>query len=160
MKHQCDNCGLTFADETELTRAYPDIPDLLQRLEPGGTVPSGECPNCSALVYPVQGHQSSADGNVVITIRKGMAEVTHCPPGVIVEIRDYDTEGSDPALLAGDGSIVTRHRNERDDWIAEFADGAAEELVAEGMPAEDAALIVNEAASIIREHENEEPRKE
>ena len=30
---------------------FPDIPDLLARIEPGGTVPHGECPNCGCLVY-------------------------------------------------------------------------------------------------------------
>ena len=47
----CDNCGKTYADDSELTCVYPDIPDLLARIEPGGTVPYGECPNCGCLVY-------------------------------------------------------------------------------------------------------------
>lgn len=45
---RCDNCGhLCLEDELE------PIADLLQRIEPGGTVPSGECPQCGALAYPV-----------------------------------------------------------------------------------------------------------
>jgi hypothetical protein len=39
--------------ENQLQRVFPDIPDLLVRVEPGGTVPAGECPTCGALVYPV-----------------------------------------------------------------------------------------------------------
>ena len=44
---ECGNCqwqGLP-------TVVFPDIPDLMQRIEPGGTVPSGECPQCGALCY-------------------------------------------------------------------------------------------------------------
>ena len=51
MKLRCDNCSRTYADESELARVFPDIPDLLARIEPGGTVPHGECPNCGCLVY-------------------------------------------------------------------------------------------------------------
>ena len=51
MNLRCDNCGGTYADDSELACVYPDIPDLLVRIEPGGTVPHGECPNCGCLVY-------------------------------------------------------------------------------------------------------------
>jgi hypothetical protein len=51
MNLRCDNCGRTYADESELACVYPAIPDLLARIEPGGTVPYGECPNCGCLVY-------------------------------------------------------------------------------------------------------------
>jgi hypothetical protein len=37
MKLRCDNCGRTYADENELACVFPDIPDLLVRIEPGGT---------------------------------------------------------------------------------------------------------------------------
>lgn len=47
----CDNCGREFADAGALKRVFPDIPDLLGRIEPGGIVPAGECPECGALVY-------------------------------------------------------------------------------------------------------------
>ena len=48
----CDNCGNRYEREETLSHVFPDIPDLLQRLDPGGTVPAGECPGCGALVYP------------------------------------------------------------------------------------------------------------
>jgi len=50
MKVECDNCG-HCQDEATLTVVFPDIPDLLQRLTPGGVVPAGACPKCGAFVY-------------------------------------------------------------------------------------------------------------
>jgi len=46
----CDNCGKVFVPKTELA----DIPDLLQRVEPGGMVPMCECPDCGSLAYPFE----------------------------------------------------------------------------------------------------------
>lgn len=46
--HRCDNCNLEYTGE----RMQP-IENLLQRIEPGGVVPSGECPDCGALCYPI-----------------------------------------------------------------------------------------------------------
>jgi hypothetical protein len=50
---KCDNCERTWQPR-ELQRVFPDIPDLTERIEPGGTVPAGECPACGALVYSVE----------------------------------------------------------------------------------------------------------
>ncbi len=48
-RHRCDNCSKVWdADELK------DFCDIMQRLDPGGTVPSGECPECHALCYPVE----------------------------------------------------------------------------------------------------------
>ena len=47
----CDNCDRRYRSLKSLKHAFPDIPDLLQRIEPGGEVPAGECPECGALVY-------------------------------------------------------------------------------------------------------------
>jgi len=46
----CDNCGATRA-ASRVTVHYPDIPDLSERLDIGGEVPFGECPDCGALCY-------------------------------------------------------------------------------------------------------------
>jgi hypothetical protein len=47
---RCDNCGYECSqDELILS-----IQDLLQRIEPGGIVPAGECPKCKSLSYPVK----------------------------------------------------------------------------------------------------------
>ena len=47
---KCDGCGAAL-EENELKKVWPNIPDLGQRLDPGGVVPHGECPECGALVY-------------------------------------------------------------------------------------------------------------
>ena len=46
-RHRCDNCGNVCIGEHLGT-----IDDMFERIEPGGTVPSGECPECGALCYP------------------------------------------------------------------------------------------------------------
>ena len=51
MKDQCDNCGWKGKPKIN---AFADIPNLFERLDPGGVVPSGECPECGALCYPIK----------------------------------------------------------------------------------------------------------
>ena len=48
-QHECDNCYSVFS-----ASKLKDIQDLEQRLNPGGEVPSGECPKCGALCYPIK----------------------------------------------------------------------------------------------------------
>ena len=48
MNHVCENCGRKWSDG-DLSVRWPNIPDLHERLDPGGTVPSGECPDCGAI---------------------------------------------------------------------------------------------------------------
>lgn len=45
--HCCANCERIWK-LTELK----EIADFWARVEPGETVPSGECPDCGALCYP------------------------------------------------------------------------------------------------------------
>ena len=48
--HICDQCQKKFLFITPLC----EVRDLHQRVCPGyGVVPSGQCPQCGALVYPV-----------------------------------------------------------------------------------------------------------
>jgi len=47
--HRCANCNGVFGAEE-----LKDIKDIFQRIEPGGVVPSGECPKCGALCYPTK----------------------------------------------------------------------------------------------------------
>lgn len=46
--HRCDNCDIIWPG-TELE----PMPDFEQRVDPGNPCPSGECPACHALCYPV-----------------------------------------------------------------------------------------------------------
>ena len=46
---------------------------------------------------------------VVISVTGGVATAEQWPPDVVVEIRDYDTEGCDPKDLAPDGCMVSRY---------------------------------------------------
>lgn len=44
---ECDNCG---AIRSQHALVWP-IPDVCERVLPGGTMPAGECPDCGALAY-------------------------------------------------------------------------------------------------------------
>lgn len=47
---RCDGCGAVIPNGL-LTLP---IPRLEQRIDPGGVVPSGECPDCGSLCYPAK----------------------------------------------------------------------------------------------------------
>jgi len=72
--HQCDNCR-SFSAEHELN----EIKRLSERVHPGSTMPSGECPGCGSVCYPVflpdpewLRRLEAADQNV----RLGISELT------------------------------------------------------------------------------------
>ena len=48
---RCENCG---AESCISDNHISDIVDLLDRIDPGGEVPAGECKKCGALTYLVQ----------------------------------------------------------------------------------------------------------
>ena len=54
MKVECDNCGSIFDPEFDKLIPLHEVKHPLQRIEPGGIVPAGECPECGAWVYPVK----------------------------------------------------------------------------------------------------------
>lgn len=54
MSHKCDNCGVIYEAETDLV----EIRHFWERVTPGNTMPSGECPECGALCYPVEAENS------------------------------------------------------------------------------------------------------
>lgn len=47
-EYVCDNCTTIHPFED-----LNDIEDLDERVEAGGMVPAGECPDCGCLAYPV-----------------------------------------------------------------------------------------------------------
>lgn len=49
MKHICNNCGAKWDKENVIY-----VFDLQQRVDPGGIMPIGECPDCGALCYPAK----------------------------------------------------------------------------------------------------------
>jgi uncharacterized protein DUF6874 len=50
MKCYCDNCDWTGSEE-ELGKTINQIHHLAERLDVGGEVPAGECPECACLAY-------------------------------------------------------------------------------------------------------------
>ena len=47
--HTCGNFGASV-----VSSGVKPITDFFQRVEPGGMVPSGECPVCGSLCYPAK----------------------------------------------------------------------------------------------------------
>ena len=87
----CDNCGKRYEREEQLRHVFPDIPDLLDRLDPGGTVPAGECPACGALVYPEE-----QPVRILVVVDGGLVQdVLADKPGVEVAVLDQDLDGAD-----------------------------------------------------------------
>ena len=87
----CDNCGKRYEREDQLRFVFPHIPGLAERLDPGGIVPAGECPECGALVYledqPVR---------VLVLLEGGLVrDVLANKPGVEVAVLDQDIDGAD-----------------------------------------------------------------
>jgi hypothetical protein len=50
---RCGNCEKIFKDK-EIEVVLADIEDFFSRVDPGGIVPYGECPECGSFVYPVK----------------------------------------------------------------------------------------------------------
>lgn len=47
--NKCDNCEKAISDDELIPLSQ--VEHLLERIDPGGTVPIGECPDCGALAY-------------------------------------------------------------------------------------------------------------
>ena len=61
---RCDNCGRELW-ESSLLYPLSEIEDLAERLTPGGVVPSGECPDCDCLIYPIEPVKEISTVNVI-----------------------------------------------------------------------------------------------
>lgn len=96
MKSKCDNCNWTGEPLFELH----EIEDLLERIDPGGIVPSGECPKCDCLCYPDTPEQRLRDAGPDLL-------------AVLTDVRDWlNTHLRRGAINAGtanrDGDLVTQ----------------------------------------------------
>jgi hypothetical protein len=102
---KCDNCRRIFERENQLRHVFPNIPGLLERMEPGGVVPAGECLYCHALVYPVN------PVRVLVVLKGGsVQEVLADKEGAEVVVLDQDIEGaSEDAIvdITGDSDTLT-----------------------------------------------------
>jgi len=103
---RCDNCWAFFKGTDKLARVFPDIPELLSRIEPGGVVPAGECPDCGALVYPL-----NAPVRVAVLLEGGLVKAVLADRGnVRAAVLDLDTEGADDSEIitvdAGDDNMT------------------------------------------------------
>lgn len=103
---RCGNCQALFSGADKLERAFPDIPDLLLRLDIGGVVPSGECPLCGALVYP-----GTPRTHVAILLEGGLVKAVLADRGDIrAAVLDLDIEGAEDneiITVAADGDSMT-----------------------------------------------------
>ncbi len=114
---RCDGCGRRFSSKEELERVFPDIPDLLQRLDAGGTVPSGECPLCGALVYRERGR-----ARVGILLDGGLVKAVFADAGGVdaavldTELMEAEDERTLTVKALGETfvGVPQRHRPETD----------------------------------------------
>ena len=89
--YECDNCGRRYSATNKLKHVFPDIPDLLQRLDVGGPVPCGECIRRSALVY-----KKPDPIRLLVVLDGGLVQdVLADRPGVQAAVLDQDIEGAD-----------------------------------------------------------------
>ena len=103
---KCDNCDIRYEREDQLRHVFPNIPNLLQRLDPGGTVPAGECPDCGALVYP-----EDQPVRILVLLDGGLVQgVVADNPGVEVTVLDQDTEGADENEIVDVAGETGTHR--------------------------------------------------
>ena len=81
-RHECDNCGLVWpADKLK------DIVDIEQRVDVGGPLPSGQCPVCDALCYPIDPKAP----RVVVYVSGGNVQCARANvEGIAVEVFDVD----------------------------------------------------------------------
>jgi hypothetical protein len=92
--HECDDCGETY-DEDDLN----EIEDYHQRVDAGGIVPSGECPDadCGALCYP---------RDALAKFRAGpMAAIKAGAPGGPQTLVDETGDGRDYELIKSAQSV-------------------------------------------------------
>jgi len=120
--HQCDNCGSIYTDSS--VSGLASIPDLAERLDPGGVVPSGEC-ECGALVYPGEKPKPS----VMIVVRGGcVQEVTTASVDMDIYIVDHDNMDYDNPECDRLTAIAEAGMPQKPDCIRDVEAAVEEEL--------------------------------
>jgi len=114
---KCSNCEKT-GDIADIEYKFPNIPDLLARIEPGGTVPDGECPCCGALVYDDDSVPNQAQRAPLQTVKGTEVVGFYLSPDHVVNVYIselcLETENPVLTLRAGDeaqGLIVRPYGN-------------------------------------------------
>ena len=69
--HMCDDCGEIMAEHR-----LREVLRLAERVDPGHLVPSGECPKCFALCYPLEPHGDMKRIQIIADIA---LEMIKCP---------------------------------------------------------------------------------
>lgn len=88
-KVKCDNCKWT-GDEAQMEHELGSIPNEYERLDVGGEVPAGTCPECEALCYidkpaPV----------IWVEVAGGCVVAVHGPANLEVRLLDHDNGKED-----------------------------------------------------------------
>jgi hypothetical protein len=77
---KCDDCGHVCP-----VSALDDICDVQERLDPGGVVPAGQCPECGALSYLVNDpYQATRESVLSHAYVKALADIALLFHGVLV----------------------------------------------------------------------------
>jgi len=120
MLHRCENCQ-RMIDAKDYLIDLARVDKLSERIEPGGVVPSGECPGCASLVYPY-----------VKPVRVIWGQ---CPQ--VMEVRHFESElekkGFLDAIAEHDGWLAceTQEQNE-DGSFPPIAEATKANLMASG----------------------------
>lgn len=91
--HRCDDCGVKWERE-QLT----EIKDIEQRIDEGGMVPSGECPDelCGALCYPVDAPVMISRDDLRALVTSAQKRIRHEWDRDLVAVVDRAIEQLDP----------------------------------------------------------------
>jgi len=54
----CTKCKAAYPNQISLPKVFPDIPGLLERVEPGDILPFGEC-SCGGFILPQEDEPSA-----------------------------------------------------------------------------------------------------
>jgi len=55
-QHRCDNCGKAWTGPQ-----LEGMDDFFERVTPGGVMPSGQCPGCGSLCFPVEKNEAAVE---------------------------------------------------------------------------------------------------